>query len=242
MAIMRTFSFTNSGKQITIYLHDSPEDVSDTIQRDEAFLESESLNDLIPKWSKNHKTVLDIGANIGNHAVFFDEFFDCEKILAFEPHPLNYEVLKKNSETRPKVETFCFGLSDYEGTADIHIPNSCIGTTGLNFGGGQFLTEGGISSCFGGVPIRNNGNCIIKTLDSLQLDDVTFIKMDIEGHEIMALNGARETLRRNRPVLFIEDFHDVYDNILLDDFGYRLAKTWPRTISINKIYVPNESF
>lgn len=228
---MRTHKFTNLGKEITLHLHPFSEAVSDTIVRDNNFLEYASLNDLVPEWSRGHKTIIDVGANIGNHAVFFDEYFECESIMAFEPHPANYEILVQNGFGRNRVFYHNLGLSNYEGTAHIHIP-------GNNYGGGQFLTVNDVSSCFGGEPIRNNGDCRIVTLDSLKIKDVTFIKMDVEGHEMMVLEGAQETIKRCKPILFIEDFHDVYDNRIAELYGYKVAKVWPRHISINKIYVP----
>ncbi len=42
------------------------------------------------------------------------------------------------------------------------------------------------------------------TLDSFNLDNVSFIKIDVEGHEIEVLKGARATLERNKPVMVIE--------------------------------------
>lgn len=58
--------------------------------------------------------VLDVGANIGNHSVFFSKFF--KKVYSFEPNPITYEVLKINSKyvTEFKnIEPLNFGLSNY---------------------------------------------------------------------------------------------------------------------------------
>lgn len=62
------------------------------------------------------------------------------------------------------------------------------------------------------------------TLDSLGLTGVTFVKLDIEGHELHALRGARETIRRDRPTLLLEleeRHHPVQPVIdLLADWQY----------------------
>jgi hypothetical protein len=42
------------------------------------------------------------------------------------------------------------------------------------------------------------------TIDSLGLENVTFMKIDVEGHEIAALRGAADTIKRDRPRLFVE--------------------------------------
>jgi len=60
------------------------------------------------------------------------------------------------------------------------------------------------------------------TLDSLALRNVTFIKIDVEGHELEVLRGATETLRANRPVMMIEirDHNLTPVRELLDGLGY----------------------
>ena len=46
------------------------------------------------------------------------------------------------------------------------------------------------------------------SIDSLALTDVDLIKLDVEGHEMPALQGARETIMRHRPIVVIEEKHD----------------------------------
>ena len=63
------------------------------------------------------------------------------------------------------------------------------------------------------------------TVDSLDLSDVRFVKVDVEGHELPALRGAEQTVRRDRPLLLVE----VEERIqpiepvlaLLGGWGYR---------------------
>ena len=73
--------------------------------------------------------VFDVGANIGITAlVFSTQFGDGCRVIAFEPHPLNYERLKKNVELDPdvgsRIETFSFGLSDRRERCHLSIPTS----------------------------------------------------------------------------------------------------------------------
>jgi len=66
----------------------------------------------------------------------------------------------------------------------------------------------------------------IRTLDSFDLSDVGFLKIDTEGHEIEVLAGAADTLQRNRPTVLVEaeERHrkDVVRDVssYLADFGY----------------------
>jgi len=74
------------------------------------------------------------------------------------------------------------------------------------------------------------------TLDSLELENVSFIKMDVESSELNVLKGATKTLLRNRPVIVFEILggHDLtrcegeirfqYEEIIsfLESLGYRV--------------------
>lgn len=64
-----------------------------------------------------------------------------------------------------------------------------------------------------GSRIGNDGNLKIKTvfIYKLELEKVTFLKLDIEGNEIQALNGAAETIKRDKPKLAICVYHKIDD-------------------------------
>ena len=53
---------------------------------------------------------LDIGANVGNHSIYFSKYFS--SILAFEPHPRIFELLSFNSKIVDNVMPYNFGLGD----------------------------------------------------------------------------------------------------------------------------------
>ena len=65
----------------------------------------------------------------------------------------------------------------------------------------------------------SNSNALLKkvididavTVDSMDLDKVSFIKFDVEGSELEAIEGARETILRDRPVMKIACYHRSED-------------------------------
>lgn len=152
---------------------------------------------------------LDVGANIGNHACFFAAHFD--RVVAFEPNPPVAAVLRANAMGRP-IEVVDKGLSSVRDSLHFRI-------NGRNLGGS-------------GVAERPTGVTVeVDTLDRLAeplaLENVRFIKIDVEGHEAEVLAGARALLREQRPVIAIEGWWRADPakgsrvRALLDDCGYR---------------------
>ena len=159
------------------------------------------------------RVAIDGGAHVGSWAKTMSQSFD--KVIAFEPNKDNYECLRSN--VGENVETMPCGLA------------SCVGVGGLAWdvptnGGAGYLTTG---SDFMLVP-----------LDSLGLDDVDFIKLDVEGFELSALQGAEITIVRCCPVILVEQkpktarFHE-WDAAgkWLEERGYTLAT------KLNKDYI-----
>lgn len=71
------------------------------------------------------------------------------------------------------------------------------------------------------------------TIDSLRLDDLALLQLDVEGHELPALVGAIETIRRCRPIIVIED-NRANCGAFLDGLGYRVTET----VALNTVYNP----
>lgn len=122
----------------------------------------------------------------------------CAKVYAFEPDPENYKKCLRNAERREQgriqdVQIFPYGVWSEHTTLHFYAD----GTGGSTFCGN---TAGGIS-----VPVTT----IDRTVDPH--DRVTMIKMDVEGSELEALKGARETILRDKPKLAICIYHKLED-------------------------------
>ena len=127
------------------------------------------------KYVKRWDTCIDIGSNVGMWTRELATRF--KKVYCFEPNTNFIECFNKNI-TENNVELFKYGLSDTEHTAS-QIKQSTI------------LSE---------YP----GNVICKTLDSFNLKDIDFIKIDVDGFEYKVLLGAVQTIRNCSPVINIE--------------------------------------
>jgi FkbM family methyltransferase len=158
-----------------------------------------------------HKGVaIDIGANIGNHSLYFSEKFS--QVYAFEINTQTYELLNFNTKNT-NITTVNLGLSDVNSVVKFQQDN-------LNVGHGKIVKESEDCSLM----------LKVGTLDSqnLQLDNLKLIKIDVEGHELNVLKGAILTLKKFKPVILfeltIEDFKDGVPNTIdfLEKNGYQI--------------------
>ncbi|ABE49032.1 FkbM family methyltransferase [Methylobacillus flagellatus] len=139
------------------------------------------------------ETSLDIGANIGNHALVIADY--SRHLIAFEPVDFIFQVLKVNVEQNnvKNAEVVNVGLSDVDQEMEIFIPdNANLGSSSLEVmeGDGQRLK---VRTLIGD-----------EYLAQRQVNQVDFIKMDVEGHEVPALKGLKHTIQQHQPLLLLE--------------------------------------
>lgn len=140
-------------------------------------------------------TLVDVGANIGLHAVTLARTVEGLEVLAFEPVGETFALLNRNiakNGVADRVTARRFAVSDRPGTVRL--------TTRLQFA--NFIVPEGttaVAEASEEVPSR--------TLDDLVeefAERVDAIKCDVEGAELMVLRGAERTLERFHPVILIE--------------------------------------
>ena len=160
---------------------------------------------------------VDLGAHVGIFSRHFAQKF--EEVIAFEPTQETRECLERNVPANVRIVPFACGDRDGEVLFRRHIKNS---------GGTEMVLDDGLKSgAFEHYTVR------MITLDSLNLDRLGLIKIDIQGAEPLALRGAENTLGRCRPVVLIEEKpfggkgsagsteHIVESRDILLSYGYR---------------------
>ena len=146
---------------------------------------------LLPALCRKDAVALDIGANEGFFAHHLLPL--ARSVVAFEPLPQMLSRLRKNYAS--KMEIHGVIISDSEGQAELRYPA----------GGYMSATIAATNSA-----ALESGRVIetvvapMKTLDSFNLTNVGFVKIDVEGHEEAVLGGGMNTLRREKPNLMIE--------------------------------------
>jgi FkbM family methyltransferase len=140
---------------------------------------------------------IDVGANVGVHSYFLARW--SRSVHAFEPNPRLVEYLRR--AVSRNVAVSAIALSDSTGMARLSIPR---------LHGVEADPYASIEPRVASLRANEFGAAVdeveVRTapLDSLRMTEIGFIKIDVEGHELSVLRGARETLERDRPTLLIE--------------------------------------
>lgn len=140
----------------------------------------------IVKHCKKLNTVVQAGGNVGLFPVELSKIFT--NVITFEPDNDNYACLLKNIKDYDNIEHYKKGLGD---------------------GGqsrGTIYQPATLDNC-GSLAIKEDkdGEVKITTIDSLNLQDLDLIYLDIEGAEFQAINGARTTIDICKPVIALEN-------------------------------------
>jgi FkbM family methyltransferase len=205
---MRTVQFHYDGKSFSFTVNEN-DYIGHEMLRQNSFYAIKEL-EMSRAVLHSEMTVIDCGANIGNHSVYFSKY--CKIVYAIEPFPGNFQLLQQNSLNSDNIVCYNSLLSDQETFYFANIKNEH--RTGLlNYGSVSYeLAKTGIKST---------------TLDAMFPNTkIGAIKIDTEGMELKILLGARKILTKYKPRLMIET-HSVEDsesiNELLFECGYSLG-------------------
>lgn len=202
--------FVHQDRSIAMYLPDAQTDnIQKFIMTKRGFWEERLLSKAKPALD-GCRRALDIGANIGNHSIYFSKIAGIEEVTCFEPQEHVFGILRRNIELNDlnNVKAVRAAVGEKQGTADIkmHRNTSFHGTV------------------YHEVP---DGDVPVVSIDEITPEPVDFIKIDVEGMQMSVLKGAVEVLRRDRPKLWIElrRNHGEFEpaNAFLEDLdlGYR---------------------
>ena len=143
----------------------------------------------------HYLTMLDIGANVGQHSLALQR--DVDRIIPFEPSNRVAHRLRRNIETNKianiEVHEVALGDRDVAGQLGSGLPGN-DGSRSLNWTLDQGLNEE--------VVVRHGG----RYLDGIEptVREIHLIKLDVEGHEKLVFRGLEKRLRSDRPVILFE--------------------------------------
>jgi len=172
-------------------LVNNPNDLIQRAHLNGRFFEASSLEKLHKLIKNPAPHILEVGANIGNHVVWYAQNLNASRIYPVEPNPVALGILRKN-----------ISANNLDGSID---------TRGMGFGAGnktgRFRVETAHHDNLGATRLVEDdaGEIETQTLDNLMgSDTVDFIKIDVEGMELDVLEGAAAIIARDKPVIWIE--------------------------------------
>ncbi len=158
------------------------------------FTETEFLKSI----TQSHWTILDIGANCGWYALALAKRWPTAKIHAFEPIPHTYEILQRNicHNGLTNIQSHRLAFSNQESIVEFLYTPYCSGATSLVKAGqpGSTASLEKISCAGTTVDMFCASNGLVPQL----------IKCDVEGAELLVVQGGEETIATHRPVILLE--------------------------------------
>lgn len=172
---------------------------------------------------------LDVGANIGLFSIRYQPYFS--KVLAIEANPITFHVLQANILLRgcKGLHAICIGASNRTAPSSLKVDkDGMLGWSSID-----------------DSEVLKNRDTFQVDIDLMEIDNilsihcsdlpVSIIKLDIEGHEIAALEGAARTLDKFHPVVLYEKNSpagiDVCASFLMG-FGYDKFVVFERDLNL----------
>lgn len=187
------------------------------------------------------RTIFDVGANQGSWATIAFREFSSASIYAFEPIPKTFQILKKNFGGKKNLNCFNFGLSDKTEDLSFHIASA----------------SHELSSAVKIIVSDSSHTETCKVIDAYsfcqenQIDEIDFLKVDVEGMEHRVFYGFREMFKKKKIKIIqfeyglvnietgflLKHFYDFFES-----YGYEVGKLYPTFVDFKNYDYRDENF
>lgn len=181
---------------------------SDKLSGEEHFIESHvsTIRDGV---------IFDVGANVGNYAKKLRESNSSVEIFCFEPHPVNFQKLQKNT-AQLNMKLFNVGVGSAAGKLKLYDYADYDGSSHAS------LYKGVIEEIHKGKSVEHEVNVIALDdfADQHAIEKVYLLKIDTEGHEFDVLRGFERLIRAGKVDLIHIEFNEmnVVSRVFFKDF------------------------
>ncbi|MFA6075239.1 MAG: FkbM family methyltransferase [Negativicutes bacterium] len=193
---------------------------------------SEGEFELFKQIVREGNIILEIGANIGAHTVALSRIVgQSGTVFAFEPQRLVFQVLAGNLAINSITNTFCYQKAVGELPGTLMVP----------------LLDFEKENNWGGLSLGSweQGEVVdVITVDSMDLPFCHFIKIDVEGMELDVLKGAKQTIDKYQPIMYVENDREEKSVALIKYLlmlGYELYWHCPLLFNSNNYYGNKEN-
>jgi len=202
-------TFIYEGHLMKFTFTDDQDYLAKYINKNKTFFEQSFL-----RYLRDHKiitrdsVVIDIGACIGNHTVYFSKIIGARKIISIEPTLRSFEVLQRNIELNDINNVICkhVAISSSKGLAQCY-PRK-LGHIGSNrwvpIGPNVEPLIGPGGQTYNVDAIKNNETVETVLLADIVNEKIDFIKMDVEDAENIIIESGSDVIREYKPILMVE--------------------------------------
>jgi len=173
-------------------------------------------------WLKNCniRTIIDIGANVGEFTAIFAELFPNARVYAFEPLPDCFEQLTKVAKQyQGRVKAFNIALGAQEGISKFHRSSWAPASS---FREMSDLHKKNYQHSAGSESVSVQVQTLDDVFRDIDLEDNIFIKMDVQGFEDEVIKGGSEVIKRAKVLVIECSFQKVYEGEPMFDGIYDL--------------------
>lgn len=145
--------------------------------------------------------VIDVGANIGDWTIpLSKKTGEKGQVIAFEPNKETVSVLRQRTKRLTNVEIKSLGLSDREEQLELLVPKdvSCPPTAAIAKTANHLNAKEHMETTI--IQVQK----LDQIVSQLDLKDIAFVKIDVEGHELNVLKGFQKGIIKNTPTIFME--------------------------------------
>ncbi len=190
---------------------------NECLKKGKIFEEELILNNIIDLLNNNdnNKILLDIGSHIGSHSIIYSKLIKNSYIYAFEPQKEIFNLLEQNVKDNNLTNIKLFNNAVGHKTIKTTLSKNLYDGYNCNI---EYNTNKSFN--YGGIGLGEKGEQVeMITIDELNLDKCDYIKLDIEGAEILALIGGIETIKKFKPIIFFEKTDKIVSQEMINSLN-----------------------
>jgi len=161
---------------------------------------TDDILDFLKSIINPNSVVIDVGAQAGLMSVAYAQF--AKKVISFEPNPATFDVLEKNSKIHENIIPYNFACSTKEDVLTFHYSDEgfCNGGFATNCAKGIGVTGHNIPMDVYAINLYD----FLQKYHSDDINNISFIKIDAEGHDKDIIKTLHPMLMTTKPILITE--------------------------------------
>ena len=195
---------------------------------------------------KNIDVLIDVGSHHGETIILFNKNFNINNIFAFEPSPINYEILKKNVKklNNNRIKIFNHALGNINGELQLNqsVESQSSTLLSINKKSNYFKRKKKILSLSSDEYFNESFQVKVETLKNFilknKITDIGFLKIDTEGFDFNVIMGLEDNIHKVKYIYFEHHFHDMFQKKYTLSYihNYLKEKNFEKVLKIKMMF------